>query len=54
MYWSTKKYDGKEVLPDEVSLPCVDWPFYIVLSKTVGNWNKVFNIFFKKLSGLLP
>ena len=32
----------------------MDWPFYIVLSKTVGNWNKVFNIFSKNFPVCCP
>ena len=39
---------GKYNLPWEVNLPCVDWPFDIVLSKII-----IFR-FFKSVFGLPP
>ncbi len=44
---------GKYILPVKVNLPCVDWPFYIALSKIVRSLKHIFLSFLKNLSGLL-
>ena len=35
------EYQGKRILPIKVSLPCVDWPFCIALSKIIGEVGEI-------------